>query len=57
MSLLEILIQPESIVVTLLCLLLLLLIRQYLSRPSRLPLPPGPPIDNFLLGNSIPTSL
>lgn len=56
-SLLEIFIQPQTIAVVLLCLVLLAVIRQYLTRPSGLPLPPGPPIDNFFLGNSIPTSL
>lgn len=57
LSLLEILIQPQNIAATLFCLVLLAVIRQYLTRPSGLPLPPGPPVDNVFLGNSIPTAL
>lgn len=57
LRLLEILIQPQSIAATLLCLTLLAVIHRYLSRSSGLPLPPGPPIDNFFLGNSIPSAL
>ena len=56
--LLEILIQPQSIAITLFCLTLLVVIRQYLTRqPCGLPLPPSPPIDNFFLGHSIPNAL
>ncbi|KAF8797498.1 cytochrome P450 [Phlegmacium glaucopus] len=54
LRLLEILIQPQSIAITLLCLTLLAVIHQHLTS-SGLPLPPGPPIDNIFLGNSIPT--
>lgn len=55
---LEILLQPQSIAAILLCLVLLAVIHRYLSSwSSGLPLPPGPPIDNLFLGNSIPTAL
>lgn len=51
------LIQPQNIAATLPCLVLLAIIYRFLTRPSALPLPPGPFKDNFFLGNSIPTSL
>ena len=54
---LGIIIQPQTIAATLLCLALLPVIYRYLTRPSGLPLPPGPFRDNFFLGNSIPTDL
>lgn len=57
LHLLAFLIQPQTIAATLIGLSLLAVIYQYLSRPSGLPLPPGPFSDNFFLGNSIPTSL
>ena len=47
----------QNIAAFLLCLALLTVIFLYITRPSGLPLPPGPFKDNFLLGNSIPTSL
>ena len=56
LHLLGFLIQPQSIA-TLLCLTLLAIFYRYLTRPSGLPLPPGPFKDNFFLGNSIPTAL
>ena len=51
------LIQPHNIAAFLLCLALLAIIFRHLTRPSSLPLPPGPFKDNFFLGNTIPTSL
>lgn len=57
LDLLEIVIQPQSIAVILLCLILLAIIHHHITQSSGLPLPPGPPVDNFFLGNSIPTVL
>ena len=57
MMALGILIQPQTIPATLLCLASLAVIYRYLTRHSALPLPPGPYKDNFFLGNSIPTDL
>ena len=51
------LIQSQNIAAFLLCLVLLAVVFRYITRPSGLPLPPGPFKDNFFLGNSIPTSL
>ncbi|KAF8148666.1 cytochrome P450 [Crassisporium funariophilum] len=51
----EILLQPQSIAATILCLTLVAVIHKRLTKSSKLPIPPGPP-GNFLLGNSIPTA-
>jgi hypothetical protein len=54
--LLEIAWQPQSIAAIALCLSLLAVIRRYLTRSSKLPLPPGPP-GNIIFGNSLPPAL
>ncbi|KAL0948574.1 hypothetical protein HGRIS_011133 [Hohenbuehelia grisea] len=53
MSLSDILLQPQSIAVVVLCLTLLAVIHKHLQRPSDLP--PGPP-GHWLLGNILPES-
>ena len=55
--LLEIVWQPQSIAAITLCLSLLAVIYQYITRsPFKLPLPPGPP-GNIIFGNSLPPAL
>lgn len=57
MALLELLAQPETIAVIVLCLTILAIIHKRLNATSSLPLPPGPPKDSWIFGNSIPTAL
>ena len=55
--LLDIAWQPQSIAAIALCLSLLAVIHQFLTRsPFKLPLPPGPP-GNLIFGNSLPPAL
>ncbi|KAF9560649.1 cytochrome P450 [Agrocybe pediades] len=49
----EVILQPQTIAAITLCLTLLAVIHQRLTRASKLPLPPGPP-GNIIFGNSIP---
>ncbi|KAF9456168.1 cytochrome P450 [Collybia nuda] len=57
MTLLELLRQPETIAVSVLCLTILAIIHKRLNAKSTLPLPPGPPKDSWIFGNSIPAAL
>jgi len=49
--------QPQSIAVLLFSTVLLALIHKRLSRHAGLPLPPGPPAESWIFGNSIPKAL
>ncbi|KAJ3560479.1 hypothetical protein NP233_g10811 [Leucocoprinus birnbaumii] len=53
-SLIDIATQPQSIAVVLLSATLLGVIHKRLTRPNSLPLPPGPPADSWIFGNTIP---
>lgn len=55
MSILEVVAQPKTIAVILLCMTLFAVIHRKFSPPQNLP--PGPPKDNWLFGHSIPKAL
>ena len=56
-SILGLVAQPQSIAVLLFSTVLLALIHKRLSRHAGLPLPPGPPAESWIFGNSIPKAL
>ncbi|KAF9449630.1 cytochrome P450 [Macrolepiota fuliginosa MF-IS2] len=52
----DIILQPQSIAVVLLSATLFAVIHKRLSRSGTLPLPPGPPAESWIFGNSIPNT-
>jgi hypothetical protein len=57
MAILELLAQPQNVAVIVLCLTLLGLIHKRLNTTNNFHLPPGPPKESWIFGNSIPAAL